>query len=109
MIRHQGEKAEGIRLAYIGGGSRGWAWKFMTDLADEPSMSGEVVLYDIDREAAEANAVIGRLVDESISRWVLGDEPISDESFDQFEKDLQEAGLTEFMAFWQDILEGISK
>ena len=25
------------------------------------------------------------------------------------EKDLQEAGLTEFMAFWQDILEGISK
>ena len=64
MIRHQGEKAEGIRLAYIGGGSRGWAWKFMTDLADEPSMSGEVVLYDIDREAAEANAVIGRLVDE---------------------------------------------
>lgn len=64
MIRHQGEKAEGIRLAYIGGGSRGWAWKFMTDLADEPSMSGEVVLYDIDREAAEANAVIGRLVDD---------------------------------------------
>ena len=52
---------------------------------------------------------IGRLVDESISRWVLGDEPISDESFDQFEKDLQEAGLTEFMAFWQNILEGIDK
>lgn len=64
-MQHKGDRAEGIRLAYIGGGSRGWAWKFMTDLADEPSMSGEVVLYDIDREAAEANAVIGRMVDEA--------------------------------------------
>ena len=52
---------------------------------------------------------IGRLVDESISRWVLGDEPISDESFARFEQELQDAGLTEFMAFWQDILEGINK
>lgn len=55
--------ASDIKLAYIGGGSRGWAWKFMTDLAAEPAMSGQVVLYDIDREAAEANAVIGNRID----------------------------------------------
>lgn len=61
-----------IKLTYIGGGSRGWAWKFMTDLAIEPSMSGEVVLYDIDRAASEANAVIGNLIDdneETVGHW----------------------------------------
>ncbi len=52
-------KAENIRVAYIGGGSRGWAWTFMTDLAMEPSMSGEIALYDIDHEAAENNRIIG--------------------------------------------------
>lgn len=48
-----------IQIAYIGGGSRGWAWTFMTDLALEPSMSGVIRLYDIDKEAAKANEVIG--------------------------------------------------
>lgn len=52
-----------IRLCYIGGGSRGWAWTFMADLAMEPSMGGEVVLYDIDRAAAEANRIIGGKID----------------------------------------------
>ena len=51
----EGDRVSGIRLAYIGGGSRGWAWKFMTDLAAEPAMGGTVALYDIDRAAAEAN------------------------------------------------------
>ena len=62
-MKYEDHKVSGIRLAYIGGGSRGWAWKFMTDLAIEPSMSGEVVLYDIDRSASEANAVIGNKID----------------------------------------------
>ncbi len=62
----------GIKLAYIGGGSRGWAWKFMTDLAIEPAMSGEVALYDIDRPAAEANEIIGNKIDampETAGHW----------------------------------------
>ena len=63
MSQYKNEHVSGIRVAYIGGGSRGWAWKFMTDLAAEPSMSGEVVLYDIDRAAAKANEVIGNLID----------------------------------------------
>ena len=62
-MKYEGHKVSGIRLAYIGGGSRGWAWKFMTDLAIEPSMSGEVVLYDIDRPAARANEIIGNKID----------------------------------------------
>lgn len=64
-MRYEGEahRVSGIRLAYIGGGSRGWAWSFMTDLAMEPAMSGEVVLYDIDRAAARANEIIGNKID----------------------------------------------
>ena len=61
-MNYEKHKVSGIRLAYIGGGSRGWAWKFMTDLAIEPSMGGEVVLYDIDHPAAQANVVIGNKI-----------------------------------------------
>ena len=54
-----GTKVRDIRIAYIGGGSRGWAWTFMTDLSAEDRISGTIRLYDIDKEAAERNAVIG--------------------------------------------------
>lgn len=52
-------RAEEIKIAYIGGGSRGWAWGLMSDLALEHSLSGTIRLYDIDLEAAKANEVIG--------------------------------------------------
>lgn len=48
-----------INIAYIGGGSRGWAWSFMMDLAMEEQMNGTVRLYDIDQEAAKKNQIIG--------------------------------------------------
>ncbi len=48
-----------ISIAYIGGGSRGWAWTFMTDLALDDEISGTVRLYDIDHQAAAINAEIG--------------------------------------------------
>lgn len=48
-----------LTIAYIGGGSRGWAWTLMGDLAAEPALRGVVRLYDIDRPAAETNAAIG--------------------------------------------------
>ena len=51
--------AKEIKIAYIGGGSRGWAWGLMSDLAAEESLSGKVYLYDIDQEAADKNEVIG--------------------------------------------------
>ena len=40
-----------------------------------------------------------------LARWVLGEEEISDESFSQFEKHLNELGLDQFLSFWQDILD----
>ena len=33
-----------IKIAYIGGGSRGWAWNLMSDLAVEPDLCGTVKL-----------------------------------------------------------------
>ena len=57
-------------------------------------------------EIAPLQAAIGRLVDESIARWVLGEVEITDASFAQFGQDLNDAGLPAFMAFWQKILDG---
>ena len=52
-------KAKNLNIAYIGGGSRGWAWGFMTDLAMDEQLCGAVRLYDIDRDAAKRNQIIG--------------------------------------------------
>ena len=67
-----GNKITDLKIAYIGGGSRGWAWTFMTDLAMEPALSGTIRLYDIDPAAAQNNAVIGNAVsarEEAVGKW----------------------------------------
>lgn len=58
-MNYKDNKVTDIQIAYIGGGSRGWAWTFMTDLALEDQIGGTIRLYDIDEEAARANEVIG--------------------------------------------------
>ncbi|MBQ4528960.1 MAG: alpha-glucosidase/alpha-galactosidase [Clostridia bacterium] len=58
-MKFNGNKAEEVKIAYIGGGSRGWAWGLMSDLAVTADMSGDVYLYDIDFEAAKNNEIIG--------------------------------------------------
>lgn len=66
------DSVKGVTIAYIGGGSRGWAWTFMTDLALERSMSGTIRLYDIDRQAAKNNEIIGNKVSErpdAVGKW----------------------------------------
>ena len=50
---------ENVKIAYIGGGSRGWAWTLMSDLAASRKMTGDVYLYDIDYDAAVRNEAIG--------------------------------------------------
>lgn len=54
-----------IKICYIGGGSKLWARVFMSDLAVAEGLSGEMALYDIDREAAERNAKIGARINEN--------------------------------------------
>ena len=65
-------KNQELTVAYIGGGSRGWAWGFMMDLAMDADMCGTVRLYDIDRAAAERNKTIGNRISahpDAVSRW----------------------------------------
>lgn len=59
MVKYIDGKCENIRIAYIGGGSRGWAWGLMSDLTSCDDISGEVLLYDIDFQAAKNNEIIG--------------------------------------------------
>ena len=59
------KKVEDIKIAYIGGGSRGWAWGLMSDLVCAPDISGRVSLYDIDLQAAKNNEIIGTLFNEA--------------------------------------------
>lgn len=58
------ENVKDLNIAYIGGGSRGWAWGLMSDLASEEKLSGTVRLYDIDAEAAKNNEIIGNSLSE---------------------------------------------
>ncbi|MDO4294391.1 MAG: alpha-glucosidase/alpha-galactosidase [Eubacteriales bacterium] len=58
-MRYENGKMKEVQIAYIGGGSRGWAWGLMTDLAMEERLSGTVRLYDIDSRAARNNEKIG--------------------------------------------------
>ncbi len=65
-------RAEGVKIAYIGGGSQGWAWGLMSDLAENTLMSGDVYLYDIDFPAAERNEIIGNRFNSlsgAFSKW----------------------------------------
>ncbi len=65
-------RAKELNVAYIGGGSRGWAWGFMMDLAMDADMCGTVRLYDIDRPAAMRNEIIGNKISahpDAVSRW----------------------------------------
>lgn len=58
-MRYVDDKAVDIKIAYIGGGSKEWARKLMSDLALEESLEGTVYLYDIDVESAKINETIG--------------------------------------------------
>lgn len=63
-----------IKIAYIGGGSRLWARSLMSDLALEADLGGEVVLYDIDTEAAYNNQKIGTMMmnhEQAVGKWTF--------------------------------------
>lgn len=71
-MKFENNCAKDLKIAYIGGGSRGWAWGLMSDLASHADMSGDVYLYDMDYEAAGHNEIIGNKyndLEDSKSIW----------------------------------------
>ncbi len=63
-MEYQNNNVKDLKISYIGGGSRGWAWTFMTDLSLEPALSGTICLYDLDKKAAVNNQIIGNRLNE---------------------------------------------
>lgn len=53
------ENQQRIEIAYIGGGSMNYGWRFIGELCQEESLSGTVRLFDIDKKLSLANEVIG--------------------------------------------------
>lgn len=47
-----------VNIAYIGGGSMDFGWRFIGELCNEPKLTGTVRLYDIEKKYALANEVI---------------------------------------------------
>jgi len=72
---YQDNKVTDLKIAFIGGGSRGWAWTLMNDLARAEDMAGTVYLYDIDRQASQNNAVIGNNFPGENWRYVAAADP----------------------------------
>lgn len=71
-MRYDKGRVRDLKIAYIGGGSRGWAWTFMTDLSMDEQLGGTILLYDIDREAAEHNRIIGSALtarEDTTGKW----------------------------------------
>jgi len=69
----RGLDGDDVTIAYIGGGSREWAPKFVQDLALS-DLRGQVRLYDTQRDAAERNARFGNWVqrehaDDATGEW----------------------------------------
>ena len=60
-MKYTNKGVEDLKIAYVGGGSRGWAWGLMSDLVSADDISGSVSLYDIDLEAAQHNEIIGNM------------------------------------------------
>ncbi len=58
-----------------------------------------------EEEIAPLQASLGRYVDESIARFVLGEWETGDEQFSEFEAELKALGLDQFLSFWQDVLD----
>lgn len=61
-----------LKITYIGGGSRGWAYALMNDLAQEAELGGMVALYDIDYPAAQQNEKIGNRLsarEDVVGKW----------------------------------------
>lgn len=84
-MKYTEKGVEDLKIAYIGGGSRGWAWGLMSDLAKTDDLCGTVYLYDIDSEAARHNEVIGNRVkdiDGCVSPWVYKASESIDEALD---------------------------
>ncbi len=58
-----------------------------------------------EQQIASLQPAIGRYVDESIARWVIGEWEISEDQFNQFDQQLHALGLEQLTDMFQSILD----
>ena len=51
--------------------------------------------------------VLGTYVDESLARFVMGQEDLTPEGIEAFRQGLRDLGMEEMIAFWQGIADGL--
>jgi len=75
---------EKLKICYIGGGSRNWAWVLMQDLAFEKDICGNIELYDLKNDDAKTNEVIGNKLMEKHNqgRWKFHANPSLQDALD---------------------------
>ena len=56
---------------------------------------------------SELQQAIGYAVDMQIARFVLGEDQLTDETWDQFLDSLEKLGLPEFLQIWQEVFEEV--
>ena len=65
--------------------------------------------YDLTKEQkarmAELQDVIGYETDMQIARWVLGEDELTDESWEKYRETIENGGLEEFLSIWQEVLD----
>ena len=117
-MKYENDRVTGLQIAYIGGGSRGWAWGLMTDLAMEEKLSGTVRLYDIDEQAAKNNEIIGSRMNDlpgAVGKWDYVTAPTLGEALDgadfvvisilpgTFDEMQSDVHLPERLGIWQSV------
>lgn len=54
-------------------------------------------------QAVDMQRTLGRYVDESFAKFVIGQTPLTEESVAAFKEGLEERGVSQFLSFWQEI------
>ncbi|MHC1785879.1 MAG: hypothetical protein AB9880_02275 [Christensenellales bacterium] len=76
----------------------------VSGVARDPFPAFSLSAREVEQVAPLQNA-IGRYLDESLARWIMGEWPLTDEQFTAFYEELDRLGLPRFMAFWQGVLD----
>ena len=67
-MKYENDCVRELKIAYIGGGSRGWAWTLMKDLRKTKALTGTVALYDIDGARLEESYLLIAAMNNSINQ-----------------------------------------
>ncbi len=80
----------------------------MIDLSQMATLPFPLVTLTSEQQqtVAPLQMEIGRFVDESLARFVIGETPLTDESWQNYLSQLDALGLTSFMDFWRQALDG---